>query len=69
MKEINARSKSANNLTLEDKIDGEFIERIMHVYAFFTSCLNLVVQNDSEANKLSILQPMIEKHMNDIKLD
>ena len=54
---------------LEDKLDGEFLERIMHVYAFFTSCLNLVLQNDTEAHKLLILQPMIEKHITELKLD
>ena len=41
----------------------------MQVYAFFTSCLNLVLQNNKEAHKLLILQPMIEKHITELKLD
>ena len=41
----------------------------MQVYAFFTSCLNLVHQNEKEAHKLLILQPMIEKHITELKLD
>ena len=43
----------------------------MHIYAFFTSCLNvaLTLKDEKEANKLLILQPMIEKHINDIKMD
>lgn len=53
----------------EDKLDCEFLERIMHVYAFFTSCLNLIAQNDKEAHKLLILQPMILKHITELKQD
>lgn len=41
----------------------------MQVYAFFTSCLNLLLQNDKEAHKLLILQPMIEKHITELKID
>ena len=43
----------------------------MHIYAFFTSCLNvaLTLQNEKEAHKLLILQPMIEKHITELKMD
>ncbi len=41
----------------------------MQVYAFFTSCLNLVLLNDKQAHKLLILQPMIEKHITELKID
>ena len=55
-KAFNMRMQVNKSTTLlEDKLDGEFLERIMQVYAFFTSCLNLVLQNDSEAHKLLIL--------------
>ena len=42
---------------------------MLTVYAFFTSCLNLVLQNDREAHKLQLLQPLIEKHITELKLD
>lgn len=45
------------------------MEQVKHLYAHFRSCLSLIVQNDSEANKLAILQPLIEQHLNDIRLD
>ena len=56
---------------MEEKLDCEFLERLMHIYAFFTSCLNvaLEIKNEKEAHKLLILQPMIEKHINEIKMD
>lgn len=68
VKAQNQRVMQTGNL-FEDKLDCDFLERIMHVYAFFTSCLNLVGQNDKEAHKLLILQPMIEKHITELKLD
>lgn len=68
-KVISARYKNATSLTLEDKIDVDFMEQVKHLYAHFRSCLSLIVQNDSEANKLAILQPLIEQHLNDIRLD
>lgn len=55
--------------SLEEKLDYEFLERVMQVYAFFTSCLNLVLLNDKQAHKLLILQPMIEKHITELKID
>ena len=55
----------------EEKLDCEFLERLMHIYAFFTSSLNVAldVKSEKEAHKLLILQPMIEKHINEIKMD
>ena len=38
----------------------------MKVYVFFTSCLNLGLQNDKEAHKLI---PMIEKNITELKLE
>ena len=38
----------------------------MKVYVFFTSCLNLGLQNDKESHKLI---PMIEKNITDLKLE
>ena len=57
---------STGGLSLEDKLDCEFLERIMKVYVFFTSCLNLGLQNDKEAHKLI---PMIEKNITELKLE
>ena len=37
------KSNGSNGASLEEKMDSEFLERMMHVYAFFTSCLNLVL--------------------------
>ena len=69
-KEVKTYSLRAQNstggLSLEDKLDCEFLERIMKVYVFFTSCLNLGLQNDKEAHKLI---PMIEKHITELKLE
>ena len=43
VKTYNQRTQNNNTggLSLEDKLDCEFLERIMKVYVFFTSCLNL----------------------------
>ena len=69
-KEVKTYSLRAQNstggLSLEDKLDCEFLERIMKVYVFFTSCLNLGLQNDKEAHKLI---PMIEKNITELKLE
>jgi hypothetical protein len=35
--------KQQSATTLEEKLDSEFLERTLTVYAFFTSCLNLVL--------------------------
>ena len=46
VKALNIKVKKANGpngASLEEKLDCEFLERVMHVYAFFTSCLNLVL--------------------------
>ena len=60
------KDNSPGGLSLEDKLDCEFLERIMKVYVFFTSCLNLGLQNDKEAHKLI---PMIEKNITELKLE
>lgn len=54
---------------LEEKLDADFMERALTVYAFFTSCLNMILLNDQEAHKLQLLQPLIEKHITELKLD
>ena len=69
LKVCRVRLSAQASSSLEDKLDCDFLEHVMQVYAFFTSCLNLVLQNDQEAHKLLILQPMIEKHITDLKLD
>ena len=70
LKEAKAQKKRlSNKSTLEDRLDAEFLEQLMQRYAFFTSSLNLSLQSDSDATKLSILLPMIEKHKSELKND
>ena len=70
LKEAKAQKKRlSNKSTLEDRLDAEFLEQLMQRYAFFTSSLNLSLQSDSDATKLSILLPMIEKHKTELKND
>lgn len=63
------RQRLVSKTTLEDKLDAEFLDVLMQRYAFFTSSINLSLQSDSDATKLSILLPMIDKHMQELKKD
>ena len=46
VKDCSQRIGGESETKLEDKLDFEFLERVMQVHAFFTSCLNMVLQND-----------------------
>lgn len=36
----------ANPLTLEEKLDCEFLEKLMQIYNIMAPCMNIVLQND-----------------------
>ena len=69
LKACSTRLQTQSNSSLEDKLDLDFHEHVVQVLTFFTSCLTLVLQNDQAAHPLRTLQPMIEKHIADLKRD
>ena len=42
-KTFNSTLQMQSSTTLEEKLDVEFLERTLTVYAFFTSCLNMIL--------------------------
>ena len=42
------------------------MDKFLQVYAQLTSCINLIISNDTEAQKLLILSPIIEKHITEL---
>ena len=49
--------------------DSEQFDKFLQVYAQLTSCINLIIGNDTQAQKLLILSPIIEKHITQLTRD
>ena len=62
--------KSSEELAVNNELkDSEQFDKFLQVYAQLTSCINLIIGNDTQAQKLLILSPIIEKHITQLTRD
>ena len=65
-KSLSLASQRSEDMGSNERKDSDQFDKFLQVYAQLTSCINLIISNDTEAKKLLILSPIIEKHITEL---